>query len=203
MPHKSPVLGRSDHPPRHIGPGTHGFSLAEMLIVLVIFGILTVMAAPKISLSPAKLRAAASMAGSTLLAAQRAAIARQHNVVISFDTAGRRLRVHYDQNNDGQIQGGEHNYWQPLPDGVVFGRAGAPAGRAGSAAISFRGREAGLPAATFLRSGSMSEEGGFYLTTLADHNKGNSANVRMVTVDRATGRPSWQRYEGGTWKTEF
>jgi len=174
-----------------------------MLIVLVIFGILAAMAAPRISLSPAKLRSASTMAGSTLLAAQRAAIARQHNVVISFDTTDRRLRIHYDQNNDGQIQSGEHSYWQPLPDGVVFGRAGAPAGRAGSAAISFRGREAGLPAATFLRSGSMSEEGGFYLTTMVDRTKGYSANVRMVMVDRATGRPTWQRYEGSTWKTEF
>jgi prepilin-type N-terminal cleavage/methylation domain-containing protein len=203
MPYTSAVAERPDPLPRHTGSGSHGFSLAEMLIVLVIFGILAAMAAPRMSLSPAKLRAAASMAGSTLMAAQRAAIARQHNVVVSFDTAGRRLRVHYDLNNDGQIQTGEHNYWQPLPDGVVFGRAGAPAGRAGSAAISFRGREAGLPAAVFLRSGSMSEEGGFYLTTTLDRDRGNSGNVRMVTVERATGRPTWQRYEGGTWKTEF
>lgn len=172
-------------------------------MVLVIFGILAVMAAPRINLAPARTRSAANAAGSTLLAAQRAAVARQQNVVISFDAPGKRIRVHYDANGDGLIQATEQAFWQPLPEGVVFGRAGAPAGRAGASAVSFVGREAGLPAVFFMRNGSASEEGGFYLATALEQARGTSSNVRMVVIDRATGRPNWQVYEGGKWKTEF
>lgn len=177
--------------------------MAELMIVLVIFGILTVMAAPRINLSPGRTRAAANQTGSILLAAQRAAVARQQNVVIAFDATGRRVRVHYDTNNDGTVQTGEQAVWQPLPEGVVFGRAAAPAGRAGTAAISFKRKQNGFPALVFLRNGSASEEGGFYLTTANDVSKNRSINVRQVVVERATGRPTWLAYDGSKWKTEF
>lgn len=172
-------------------------------MVLVIFGILAAMAAPRLNLAPAHTRSAANLAGTTLLAAQRAAVARQHNVVVAFDVTGRRIRVHYDTDNDGLVDTGEHVFWQPLTEGVVFGRGGAPAGRAGSGAISFRERQDGYPALFFMRNGIASEEGGFYLVTAADQSRNRAINVRMVMVDRATGRPSWQVYDGSKWKTEF
>jgi prepilin-type N-terminal cleavage/methylation domain-containing protein len=196
------MIGRPSRSSRHIHL-PKGFSLAEVLVVMVIFGILAAMAVPRINLAPAATRSAATLTGSALLVAQRGAIARQHNVVVAFDAAGRRIRVHYDTNNDGQVQGTEMANWQPLPEGVVFGRAAAPAGRAGSGAISFRGRENGYPAVFFLRNGSASEEGGFYLTTAANQAASRANNVRMVVVDRATGRPTWQVYNGSTWKNEF
>jgi len=174
-----------------------------MLVVLVIFGILVAMAAPRINLAPAATRSAASITGTALLVAQRGAVARQHNVVVAFDASGRRIRVHYDVNNDGRVQGGEMANWQPLTAGVVFGRAAAPAGRAGTAAISFKGRQDGYPAIYFMRNGSASEEGGFYLATAANQAANRSSNVRMVVVDRATGRPTWQVYDGTKWTNEF
>ncbi|HET7229405.1 MAG TPA: type II secretion system protein [Longimicrobium sp.] len=188
---------------RHIGVGEDGFSMVEVLTVLVIFGILAAMVGPRINLAPARAGSAASLAGSTLLAAQRAAVARQHNVVVAFDQAGRRLRVHYDADNDGRVDTDEHVTWVALPEGVVFGRAGATAGRAGAGAVSFRLRQDGYPAVFFLRNGSASEEGGFYLTTAANQAAGKAAEARMVVLDRATGRPGWQRYDGSTWKPEF
>ncbi|HYH79746.1 MAG TPA: type II secretion system protein [Longimicrobium sp.] len=203
MEYTTGVSRRLRTPPRHIGFAPRGFSLAEVLVVLVIFGILILIAAPRMSLAPARTRSAANTTGSTLLAAQRAAVSRQQNVVISFDAPGKRIRVHYDANGDGVIQATEHAYWQPLPEGVVFGRAGAPAGRVGTAAVSFRGRQGGLPAVFFMRNGSASEEGGFYLATALDQSRGAASSVRMVVVDRATGRPNWQVYSGGAWKTEF
>lgn len=172
-------------------------------MVLVIFGILVAMAAPRLNLAPAHTRSAANLAGTALLSAQRGAVARQHNVVVAFDVTGRRIRVHYDSDNDGRVDAGEFATWTPLPTGVVFGRAGAPAGRAGSGAISFHARQDGFPALFFMRNGIASEEGGFYLATAADQARGRAINVRMVVVDRATGRPSWQVYDGTKWKTEF
>jgi Tfp pilus assembly protein FimT len=177
--------------------------MVEVLMVLVIFGILAAMVGPRLNLAPARGTAAAQLAGSTLLAAQRAAVARQHNVVVAFDQPRRRMRVHYDSDNDGRAEDTEHVTWVALPEGVVFGRGAAPAGRAGAGAVTFRQRQDGFPAVFFLRNGSASEEGGFYLVSAASRAAGKAAEARMVVLDRATGRPSWQRYDGSTWKTEF
>lgn len=172
-------------------------------MVLVIFGILGAIVAPRVNLAPARGSAAASLAGSTLLAAQRAAVARQHNVVVAFDQGSRRMRVHYDADNDSRVETGEHTTWVALPEGVEFGRGAAPAGRAGAGAVSFRLRQDGFPAVFFLRSGSASEEGGFYLVTSAARAAGKAREARMLVLDRATGRPGWHRYDGAKWKSEF
>lgn len=172
-------------------------------MVLVIFGILGAIVAPRLNLAPARGSAAASLSGSTLMAAQRAAVSRQHNVVVAFDQPRRRMRVHYDADNDGRVDTGEHVTWATLPDGVVFGRGGAPAGRAGAGAVSFRLRQDGFPAVFFMRNGSASEEGGFYLMSADAQAQGKAREARMLVLDRATGRPSWHRYDGAQWKTEF
>lgn len=172
-------------------------------MVLVILGILAALAAPRIDLSASRTTAAASLTGGALMAAQRAAVTRQHNVVVAVDAPNRRLRIHYDGNDNGAIDAGEWVRWEVLPDGAVFSRAGAPAGRIGSAAVSFAGRQAGLPAVTFLRNGSASEEGGFYLAGTGAAAKATAVNVRQVVVDRATGHLSWLLYDGTKWKNEF
>jgi hypothetical protein len=171
--------------------------------VMVIFGLLAAIAVPRVDLGAFRGVSAGSVVGSALLAAGRSAVVRQHNVVVSVDPSNRRLRVHYDADNDGQIDTGEWVRMEPLPEGVEFSRAGAPAGRVGAAAISFRGREGGLPAITFLRNGSASEEGGFYLATAQAVATSQKVNVRMMLVDRATGRPSWFIYDVSGWKREF
>ncbi len=177
--------------------------MAEVLVVLVIVGILGAIVGPRVSLSSFRGASGVSVAGSALVAAARGAVARQYDVVVAVDAAGRRLRVHYDADNDGRIGNGEWVRWEPLPEGVAFARAGAPAGRIGGAAVSFRGRQDGMPAVTFLRNGSASEEGGFYLATAEAVARGEKVNVRMVVVDRATARPSWFIYDGARWKREF
>jgi Tfp pilus assembly protein FimT len=177
--------------------------MAEVLVVMVIFGLLAMMAVPRMSLTPFRSSSAARVVGSALLAAARGAVARQHNVIVAVDEPGRRLRIHYDADDDGAMDAGEWVRYEPLPDGVVFGRAGAPAGRIGAASVSFRGRQGGLPAITFLRNGSASEEGGFYMATTEAVARSRAADARMVVVDRATGRPSWLTYDGARWKTEF
>ena len=183
--------------------GRAGVSMIEVLVVMVIFGILASIAVPRVDLGAFRGSSAVSVAGSALLAAGRSAVVRQHNVVVAVDQTNRRLRIHFDTNDDGAIGTGERVQMEPLPEGVVFDRAGAPAGRVGAAAVSFRGRQGALPAITFLRNGSASEEGGFYLATARGVAAGQDVNVRMVLVDRATGRPSWFIYKASGWVREF
>lgn len=181
-------------------PASAGFSLAEVIVVLTIFGLLVAMAVPRLNFTPVRGAAAGSQAVAALMTAQRAAVSRQHNVVVAVDVAAKRLRVHFDTNNNGLVDTGEIARWEWLPEGVVFGRSTASAGRVGTSAVSFRFRQNGYPAVNFLRNGSASEEGGFYLTSAAA-TSGESA--RQVVVERATGRALLFIYSGGTWKTEL
>lgn len=185
--------------PRVASPSA-GFSLAELIVVITIFGLLMAMAIPRLDVTPVRAQAAAAQSMAVLMAAQRAAVARQHNVVVAVDAAGRRLRVHYDTNNNGTVDAGEIARWDPLPDGVVFGRSTASAGRVGTLAVSFRFRQDGYPAVNFLRNGSASEEGGFYLTSAGAK---TGASARQVVVERATGRTLVFIYSANAWKTEF
>ncbi|HEU4454432.1 MAG TPA: hypothetical protein VFR81_15295, partial [Longimicrobium sp.] len=136
-------------------------------------------------------------------AAQRAAVARQHDVVVAVDVPGRALRVHYDTDGDGRVDTGEVVRRERLGEGAVFGRGSAPAWLPGAAAVSFAGRQDGMPAVTFRRSGSASEEGGFYVTSARAQAAGLAKHARAVVVDRATGRPGWASYTGGQWKRDF
>lgn len=187
------------HPPRP--PGSRaGFTVAEMLAVLVIMGIMAAIAVPRLDIAEVRTAGAVQVAGSTLLAAQRAAVTRQHDVVVAFDPTGRAIRLHYDRDNDGRADAGEEVRAEPLAEGVVFGRGAAPAYFVGPDAVTFTRRAPdGLRVVTFHRSGSASEEGGVYLTT----RRGRAADARVVVVDRATGRASWLAYTGSTWKREF
>ena len=181
-----------------------GFSLIEVLIVLVLIGLATVMAVPRIDLDFYRIDAGMHAVGSQLLTAQRLAVKRQHNVVVAFDTAAHRIRVHQDADNDGLIDAGETSGYTALGDGVVFGCSGAPTAPllGVSRVISFVGRQYGMPAVTFRRSGSASEEGGFVLTSRrAAAEGGKPHSSRGVRVERSTGRITWYRY-AGAWKRE-
>jgi hypothetical protein len=179
--------------------------MIEVLTVLTLIGLATILAVPRIDLDWYRVDAGVRAVGSQLLGAQRLAVKRQHNVVVAIDSAGSRLRVHQDANGNGAIDPGEPVTYEPLAKGVIFGSAGAPplALLGSSSAISFLGRQDGMPALTFRRSGSASEEGGFLLTTRrAASGVGSGFNSRGVRVERATGRITWYRYVSPSWKRE-
>lgn len=181
-----------------------GYSLVEVMTVLVVMGILAAIAAPRLDVARYRADSAMQAVGSGLLVAQRAAVVKQHDVVVSFDTGARLVRTHEDADNDGRIDAGELVRVQPLDEGVAFGRGGAPAFRIGDGPVSFTRAQAGRPAVTFHRNGSASEEGGVYLTSArAARGGAHPTDARVVVVDRATGRPSWFNYTGPTWKQGF
>jgi prepilin-type N-terminal cleavage/methylation domain-containing protein len=198
------TLGPADTPSPRAARGRAGYTLMELMTVLVVLGILGTVALPRLDLSQYRSDAALHSMGAIMLGAQRAAVMKQRQEVVAFDVAGRRVRVHDDLDNDGRVDAGEHLVWYPLETGVVFGRDGAPAHSIGPGPITFTRQQDGMPSVTFLRNGAAEQEGGVYLTTLRARQAGNRPrDARLVIVARATGRPSWLSYQSGSWKTEF
>ena len=172
--------------------------------MITLIGILSSLAAPRINLDQHRVDSAARSLGLQLLTAQRAAVKSQHNVVVSFDVAEQRLRIHDDANNNGAIESGERVEYAELGEGVVFGRGAAPPHPLlGRSAVSFTRTQAGLPAVTFHRNGSAREEGGLYITSRrAATTESYSAETRALVITRATGRTSWFRFSS-SWEQEF
>lgn len=179
-----------------------GFTLSELLAVLVIFGIGLAIAAPRVNLAPVRTETAVQELASLLMAAQRAAVAGQHDVVVAFEEDQRRVRVHHDRDNDGVMDAGEPVRRTPLPDVVVFSRTTAVLPQLGANAVSFTRRQNGDRAVTFNRAGSASEEGGAYLATGGTATPRPTA-ARAVVVDRATARAVTWRYTGAAWERRF
>ena len=183
-----------------------GFTLVEMLIVITMIGIMTGIALWRVDIARYQVNGDIQSIGTTLIASQREAIAKQHNVIVVFDTAANRLRVIWDANNNGQYDDGEHQRMVFLGDRVQFGLGTAPAMPIGPDAINFTQTETstGLPAVTFYRNGSASEAGGAYITSRRSIGDPKYANDnRAMRVERATGRAEWWHYDGTTWQRGF
>lgn len=186
------------------GIGSRGMTLIEMLVVVVILGILISFAMPQIDLTRYRLNTAMHSVGSTLLAAQRRAVTRQHDVIVMFDQANSLVRIHEDTDNNGNQDTGERVRNYPLGDNVVFALLGAPARPFGATAITFTQMSGGLPAVTFHRNGSASEYGGFYITSRRSQLGANRPkDQRAVEIERATGRASWFHYIPPSWSRGF
>jgi hypothetical protein len=185
------------------GCGDAGFTVVELLGVLLVLGIVLAIAAPRIEPVKLTLRGAVHDVGTALLGAQRTALIRQHDVVVAFDLGAGRIRIHEDANNNGAVDPGERAVWRPLPQGIVFGRGGAPARALGAGPVSFAKRQDGFPALTFHRSGSVSEAGVLYLTSVRAEQGAPVAETWAVEIERATGRPSWYEYAPPGWRRSF
>lgn len=181
-----------------------GFTLLELLTVMVIIGIVAAFVAPRIDLTGYRVDGATRSIGTSLLAAQRLAVTRQHDVVVTFDTAAGLVRILDDGNNNGIADPGEHVTGIPAGDAVLFGRGGAPARSASAAAITFTQIRNGLPAVTFHRDGSASEDGVIYLTSRRELvGQDHPEDTHAIEVARSTGRASWYHWVPPTWKRGF
>lgn len=185
-------------------PPSAGYTLIEITTILVVLGIVAALAVPRLDFQRYQIDGAMQSVGSTLMAAQRAAVQEGHDFVVAFDAAGARVRIHSDVNNNRQMDDGEPVSFVPLGESVRFGRGGAPSFFGSAQAVSFAGRQGGLPAVVFYRNGSASEEGGFHLTSArAESNPEYSRDTRALRIERSTGRPTWFRRESSSWKQEF
>ena len=181
-----------------------GFSITELLITMTIVGILAVIVVPNIAVWTFRMDGQTRGFVAALIAAQRSAVQRQHDVIVVFDTALQQIRIHEDRDNDGAPDPGERIRLVALDDGVRFGRGAAPARTATStAAISFTETQNGLPLVRFRRNGSASEEGTFYLTSPRSGMAEYAKDSRAIHVDRATGRATWFHYQEPAWKQGY
>jgi prepilin-type N-terminal cleavage/methylation domain-containing protein len=182
-----------------------GFTVVELLAVLILIGIVLTIAIPRINFRAARIEAATRSVTMTLLSAQRAAIQKQHNVVVAFDTIEGTMRIHDDANNDGVIDATEHVRQVELDEGVRFGLGGATARAIGSAAVTFTRLQSGLPALTFSRAGTASEIGGVYVSSRGTGAGMLIPDTRALEVERSTGRTERFMWDAGAsqWMRAF
>lgn len=180
-----------------------GFSLVELLVVLTVVSVMAYVAVPNIEIARFRMDGAVRGGMTALVSAQRLAVKRQHDVVVAFDTANRRLLIHQDRDNDGVADDGEPMRPVVFDEDVVYGLGGAPTMGGDTKVVTFTETHGDLPAVRFIRDGSASEEGAFYLTSRRALSGGFAKDSRAVRVDRATGRVTWYRHAPPSWVEGF
>lgn len=179
-------------------PNRWAFTVIELMIVLAIIGIIAAFAYPKVNFTQFRVDAAARTLRVSLQNAERLAVTRQYDVVVSFDTANRRIRILEDNNNNATVDPGEHVVFTPLEDSVHF--AIPPAGVSGSATSAVNGSSIRtvdhMPTLIFHRDGAASSDADIYITSKRAIND----DFRCVRVIQSTGRTLWWRYLNGTWE---
>ena len=183
------MIGHRDRPNGTTSSDESGVSLVELIMVMLLLSIIVGIAAPMVRPEKFQMDGGLVTVASTLTAQQRNSVLRQHNVVLAIDSANSRIRVHYDLDNDGTVDGGENTHVVELEEGVVFGRGVATARAAGGAMNTFTDTQDGMPALTFRRNGSASTEAILYVTSRRAATAGAYAmDTRAIEIERATGR---------------
>ena len=183
-----------------------GLTLIEMLVVIGLIGLLTAIIPPPVDFEHFQIDGGMQAVSTTLMGAQRAAVAKQHNVAVMFDQTNSSLRILYDENNNNAIDASERIRVLQLDSHVRFGLGGAlPLPQLGGSPVTFTRTISGLPSVIFHRNGSASQAGGLYLTSVraAAGLAGHQRDTRALEWYRATGRPEWWRYDGTNWTRGF
>lgn len=173
------------------------FTLIEVLIVVTIVGILAALALPRLRAAQFDADAGMRTVQSALQEAQRFAIVRQTDVMVSFDTAGKRIRLVYDVNNNHQYDAGEEVHWKVLEqdDRFVVPPSGVQMSGAASIVGSNLSTRDNYPTVYYHRDGAVSSELELYLSSY----RTEKSDIRAIHVRQATGRVQFYRYTGSTW----
>jgi prepilin-type N-terminal cleavage/methylation domain-containing protein len=178
---------------------TAGFTVIELTVVLVVVSVVMAMALPRVDFTKYRADGRVQIVRKMLQQAQRTSLVRQHDVIVSFDTARSRIRVALDANNDGTINVGEIITWQALSDA---GRFAAPPVRLDGSSPPSTGIDAAtlksvssMPSVIFHRDGSVSADVTIYFSSATSAPN----EFRAVRVLQGTGRTDWFRYNGATW----
>jgi prepilin-type N-terminal cleavage/methylation domain-containing protein len=186
------------------GAARRAFTVIELVIVLVIMGIVSGMAIPRLNLGGYRADAAAQQVRSVFMTAQRTSLTRQSDVIVSVDTVKGELRIAEDRNNNGTIESGEWKFWRPSGEGNRFDVP--PVGiNSPTVAASVVGSQlknvAQLPSIVFHRDGSTSTDAEVYMSSTY---RGRT-EFRAVALTRSTGRTELYRMSGSganaIWRT--
>jgi prepilin-type N-terminal cleavage/methylation domain-containing protein len=178
-----------------------GVTLIELLMVVVVMGIITAIAVPRLNTATFDVDAGARGLVATFQRAQRQAMQRQVAVNVAVDTAARRLRIVEDSNANGVFEDVDRVTWHPLAEKVYFTAAppaplaGAPSGQGPVRGSNLRDM-LGLPSTTYIRSGAASGDLVLYIEGRAR----GRVERRAVTVAQSTGRADVFRWTNGAWR---
>jgi prepilin-type N-terminal cleavage/methylation domain-containing protein len=177
-----------------------GFSAIELLLVCAIVGIFATLAYPRVNFTQFQVDSGARTVRVALQNAERLAVTRRYDVVVSFDQINKRLRILEDRNNNDAVDNGERVTYVPLEDGVHFKTP--PAGLSGPVNTAVSGSNLktidGMPSVAFRRDGAASTDLEVYLAS----SKELPNDWRAIQVVQSTGRTNWFRYLSGLWKAE-
>jgi prepilin-type N-terminal cleavage/methylation domain-containing protein len=176
-----------------------GVTIIELLMVMIILGVVAAIAVPRIDMNAYRADAAARAVRGVLQIAQRSAITRQSNVIVTFDSTSNRMTVLEDINDNGTADAGERLTNKPLEEKVRFiaPTMGKVAGGSTSRFIAGSSLQyvASQPRLTMRRDGSSSSDAEIYLTV----NANNPKQFRAITVDPSIGKTELYRYSGSVW----
>jgi Tfp pilus assembly protein FimT len=169
-----------------------GYSLGELLWVIVILSIIAGLAMPKLDWMKYRLNGEVRNIQMHLAYAQRLAVSLQHNVQVTVDQTQRRLIVDEDADNDGIYSANERRRVVQLDDGINFKRVVAP--------------DLPAPAPTnvlstiiYRRDGSADQSGVIFMNTERGANLNNNNDARALELIRATGRAVSYKYLSSAW----
>jgi prepilin-type N-terminal cleavage/methylation domain-containing protein len=169
------------------------FTLLELMVVLVLAGVMMAIAIPRIDTSKYKADAVVQIVRTTLQAASRTAVTQQHDVIISFDTIGQRLRVVNDTNNNAKVDAGERFSFRGLDQGILFADPTVKGVSGTTITSPISGSNIAtldaMPTITFHRDGSVSSDAEIYVSIPAH----GPAMYRALVLTQATGRCDWYR----------
>ncbi len=184
------------------GRGTrrrNGFTIIELLMVVAVISIVAGWALPKFSIARYRADAAGRLVRLVLQTAQRNAITRQSNVIISFDMTYNRMRVVQDYNNNDSLNTTDQVMFKPLEEGAKYvtptwaGVSGAvPTGAVTGPSLK---TVSSMTSVIFRRDGSASSDLEVYVTT----RDAVRVEYRGIQLSSSTGKVDLFKWNGSTW----
>lgn len=173
-----------------------GFSMIELLTTLIIMGMIAAMTVPRIDMSRMRGDAAVRQMTTLFVQAQRTALSKQYNVIVSIDADNSRLRFVEDRNNSNTVDAGDHTMWMALEPGVTFLSAPLPLDGMSGPVTFLRPRLIdSYPSVIFRRNGAASSDGVMFVTAKPT----DPVATRAVMITQSTGRAESFKYTGAAW----
>ena len=188
---------------QHILKSPEGFTLIEIVMVLLIAGVIMAIAAPNFSKWKEKheINGQAQKVYFDLMLARTTAIKSNNLVSVAFNTTSHTYSIHDDTDSDGNQDSGEAIKTGSLENDVNFAfntGMNDVDGNAVTAAVSF----GGSTTVTFDSRGQSSSSGSVFLLHTNDIGVTND-RARYISVLQATGAVDYWVYDGSsspTWK---
>jgi prepilin-type N-terminal cleavage/methylation domain-containing protein len=174
-----------------------GFTTVELIVVIMLLGVMFAIALPRIRVDNSAVDSAARTLNLAVMASQREAVARAHNVLLRFDYEQHTVTAVWDANNSGSADVGEKSRPFLIPEAVRFGRPpGVP-----TLEVDEQSADESAALVILQRNGAANRNHTIYLTTVRALQGGTHQDARALRIARATGRPTWYAWTGSAWRT--